>query len=132
MWRRRTRTAAGAPGTPWTTKGPLPPQREGPFVEVWSRSAVRVLTHVVLEQQPAHGEEDRHRAGDDQPRVEEGQPERGQPHRDRDGDGPVAGGAEEAQLPGAVRHVGVLAVLGAGIDATGDEPEEPADEDRQA
>ena len=52
----------------------------------------------------------------------------GQRQRER----PVAGRAEEPQLAGAVGDLGVLAVLGAGVDAARDEPEEAADQAGQA
>ena len=119
--------------SPQKRRGPLP-RREGPFgcraaaAQLWAG----VLPDVVLEQQAADGAQQRDARDHDQPGVPEGQRQAHQGGRQGQPEGPVAAGAEEAQLAGAVGDVGVLAVLRAGVDAAGDEPEEAADRGRSA
>jgi hypothetical protein len=78
---------------------------------------------VVLEDQTRDRDDDHHDADDDQPRLPERQRQAEQSSRRGDPDGPVATRAEEAQLTGAVADLGVLVVLGTGLDPASDEPE---------
>ena len=59
-------------------------------------------------------------------------PSAGDRRRAGDADRPVAARAEEAQLAGGLGDLGVAAVLGTGVDAPRDEPEERAGDAEQA
>src|SRR5215204_6090606 len=91
-----------------------------------------VGAYVVFEDQAGDHEQD-HDGGDgDEPGVEEGEGECAKGGAQGDAEGPVAAGAEETELAGAVGDVGVRIVLGTLLDPAGDELEVGADDQAQA
>ncbi|TWE23081.1 drug/metabolite transporter (DMT)-like permease [Prauserella muralis] len=95
------------------------------------RGSVVARPGVVLEDQAADGDEQRGDGQDQQPHLEERERDTGDGGAGGERHRPVAAGAEEAQLTGAVADLGLLVVLGPRLDAAGDEAEVAADEQRQ-
>src|SRR5690606_21583611 len=103
----------------------------GPSWKVWNRS-VLLATPVVLEDQAGGADDQGDGAADEHPPVPERRTVPDDGDREGDQNRPVAVGAEEAQLAGAVSGLGLLVVPGKGADAPRHEPEVTTDQQAQA